>query len=162
MRRSGLGTVIVLCALTTPIGSAGAEEDPNDLAAAEAEAPPVRLSYDEYRRNELEFLAGRSRIALISTSVAAAVGGALVAPALVTECVRITSSSSFDDIRCSTAGKALLGVGIPILVAGALGVIISGTMFGVRRGKIRNLDNRIAYEKSSAIRWDPSRAVFEF
>lgn len=162
MRRSGLGTVIVLCALTTPIGSAGAEEDPNDLAAAEAEAPPVRLSYDEYRRNELEFLARRSRIALISTSAAAAVGIALVAPAFAAECVRVASSSSFDDVRCSGTGKALLGVGVPFLAAGVLGIIISGTMFGVRKGKIRNLDNRIAYEKSSAVRWDPSRAVFEF
>ena len=161
MRRATIGILALLCASATSLGNARAQEAAVDVSA-EAVPTPARLSYDEYRRNELEFLAGRSRIALISTSVAAAVGGVLVAPALVTECVRITSSSSFDDIRCSTAGKALLGIGIPILVAGALGVIISGTMFGVRKGKIRNLDNRIAYEKSSAIRWNPSRAVFEF
>jgi uncharacterized integral membrane protein len=161
MRRATIGILALLCASAASLGSARAQDASGD-ASSEAVLPPARLSYDEYRLNELEFLAGRSRIALISTSVAAAVGGALVAPALVTECVRITSSSSFDDIRCSTAGKALLGIGIPILVAGALGVIISGTMFGVRRGKIRNIENRIAYEKSSAIRWDPSRAVFEF
>jgi hypothetical protein len=167
MRRATIGILALLCASATSPGSATAQDAAADALSEaplppEAKLPQARLSYDEYRRNELEFLAGRSRIALISTSVAAAVGGVLVAPALVTECVRITSSSSFDDIRCSTAGKALLGIGIPILVAGALGVIISGTMFGVRKGKIRNLDNRIAYEKSSAIRWNPSRAVFEF
>ena len=167
MRRATISILALLCAFAAPLGSAKAQDAAADASAEaplppEAVPPPARLSYDEYRLNELEFLAGRSRIALISTSVAAAVGGALVAPALVTECVRITSSSSFDDIRCSTAGKALLGVGIPILVAGALGVIISGTMFGVRRGKIRNIENRIAYEKSSAIRWNPSRAAFEF
>ena len=162
MRCSGLGTVIVLCALTAPVGSAGAEEDPNDLAAAEVELPPARLSYDEYRRNELEFLARRSRIPLISSSAAVAVGIALVVPALAAECVRVASSSSVDDVRCTQTGKALLGVGVPFLAAGVLGIIISGTMFGVRKGKIRNLDNRIAYEKSSAVRWDPSRAVFEF
>lgn len=161
MRRSSWGTVILLCALTAPVGSAGAEEAPND-SAAEVESPLARLSYDEYRRNELEFLAKRSRIALISSSAAAAVGIALVAPALAAQCVRVASSSSFDDVRCSQTGKALLGVGVPFLAAGVLGIIISGTMFGVRKGKMRNLDNRIAYEKSSAVRWDPSRAVFEF
>lgn len=161
MRRSSWGTVVLLCALTAPVGSAGAEEAPND-SAAEVESPLARLSYDEYRRNELEFLAKRSRIALISSSAAAAVGIALVAPALAAQCVRVASSSSFDDVRCSQTGKALLGVGVPFLAAGVLGIIISGTMFGVRKGKMRNLDNRIAYEKSSAVRWDPSRAVFEF
>jgi len=161
MRRATIGILALLCASAASLGGASAQEAAADTSA-DAALPPARLSYDEYRRNELEFLAGRSRITLISTSVAAVVGGALVAPALAAECVRITSSSSFDDIRCSTTGKALLGIGIPILVAGALGIIISGTMFGVRKGKIRNINNRIAYEKSTAVRWDPSRAVFEF
>lgn len=161
MRHSTSGILAFLCASVASFGSAGAQEATGD-ASAEAALPPARLSYDEYRRNELEFLARRSRTALISSSAVAAVGIALVVPALATECVRVTSSSSFDDVRCTSTGKALLGVGVPILIAGALSVIISGTMFGVRKGKIRNLDNRIAYEKSSAIRWDPSRAVFEF
>ena len=161
MRSATLVILVLLCTSAALLGEAGAQEAADDTLAKTALAP-VRLSYDEYRRNELQFLAKRSRTALISSSAAAAVGAALVAPALVAECVRVTSSSSFDDVRCSSTGKALLGVGIPVLVAGVVGIIISGTMFGVRKGKIRNLDNRIAYERSSAVRWDPSRALFEF
>ena len=161
MRRSTTGILILLCASLAPLGGAIAQEAASGASASPAE-PPARLSYDEYRLNELEFLAKRSRIGLFSTSAAAAVGVALVTPAFVNECVRVASSSSFDDIRCSGTGKALLGVGVPFLAAGVVGIIISGTMFGVRKGKIRNLENRIAYEKSSAVHWDPSRSVFVF
>jgi hypothetical protein len=164
MRRTTSGILILLCASLAPLaapGSAAAHE-----AASQAETtatqPAPRISYDEYRRSELELLAKRSRIALFSTSAAAAVGVALVTPALVKDCVRVASSSSFDDVRCSGRGKTLLGIGVPFLAAGVLGIIISGTMFGVRKGKIRHIDHRLAYEKSNAVRWDPSRIAFVF
>lgn len=145
----------------TIFSTASAQESSNKTAT-ELEAPVEQLSYEEYRRNELEFLAKRSRTALISTSAVAAVGVALVAPALAIDCVRVASSSSFDDVRCSSRGKALLGVGIPFLVAGATGVMVTAIMFGVRKGKIRHLEDRIAYEASRAVRWDPARSVFVF
>ena len=161
MRRSIPSLLVLLCASLAQPSSVAAHDPVREATATPTQTPP-RISYDEYRRNELEFLAKRSRIALFSSSAAAAVGVALVTPAAVNECVRVASSSSFDDVRCSATGRTLLGLGIPLLVAGALGIIISGTMFGVRKGKIRNLEDRFAYEKSSAFRWDPSRTAFVF
>ncbi len=161
MRRSISSLLVLLCASLAQPSSVAAHDPVREATATPTQAPP-RISYDEHRRNELEFLAKRSRIALFSSSAAAAVGVALVTPAAVNECVRVASSSSFDDVRCSATGRTLLGLGIPLLVAGALGIIISGTMFGVRKGKIRNLEDRFAYEKSSAFRWDTSRTAFVF
>jgi hypothetical protein len=161
MRRSIPSLLVFLCASFAQASGVAAHDPASEATASSTPALP-RISYDEYRRNELEFLAKRSRIALFSSSAAAAVGVALVTPAAVNECVRVASSSSFDDVRCSVTGKTLLGLGIPFLVAGALGIIISGTMFGVRKGKIRNLEDRFAYEKSNAFRWDPSRTAFVF
>lgn len=165
MRPSISGVLLFSCAALVPLGAARAQEAPSEAAPSQTAAPaeaPARLSYDEYRLSELEFLAKRSRIALYSTSAAAAVGIALVTPAFVNECVRVASSSSFDDIRCSNTGRVLLGVGVPFLAAGVLGILISGTMLGVRQGKIRHIEDRMAYEKSRAVRWDPSRSVFVF
>ncbi len=161
MKTSIPSILFLLCASLAQPSSAAAHDSGSEVEASAAQAPP-RISYDEYRRNELEFLAKRSRIALFSSSAAAAVGVALVTPAAVNECVRVASSASFDDVRCSLTGKTLLGIGIPMLAAGAIGIIISGTMFGVRKGKIRNLEDRFAYEKSRAVRWDPSRTAFVF
>ncbi|MDH3654281.1 MAG: hypothetical protein OEN21_08440 [Myxococcales bacterium] len=161
MRRAIRVLFVFLCASLAQASTVAAH-DPAIEAKATPTQAPQRISYDEYRRDELEFLAKRSRIALFSTSAAAAVGVALVTPALVNECVRIASSSSFDDVRCSATGRTLLGVGVPFLVAGVVGIIISGTMFGVRKGRIRRLEDRIAYEKASVIRWDPARTAFVF
>lgn len=161
MRRSIPSILVLLCASLAQPSGVAAHDPGSEVDASPAHATP-RISYDEYRRNELEFLAKRSRIALFSASAAAAVGIALVTPAAVNECVRVASSASFDDVRCSRTGKTLLGLGIPLLAAGAVGIIISGTMFGVRKGKIRNLEDRFAYDKSSAFRWDPSRTAFVF
>lgn len=161
MRRSISCLLVFLCASLAQSSSVAAHDAASEAKATSTQAPR-RISYDEYRRDELEFLSKRSRIALFSTSAAAAVGIALVTPALVNECVRVASSSSFDDVRCSATGKTLLGVGVPFLAAGVLGIIISGIMFGVRKGKIRNLEHRIAYEKAGAIRWDPARTAFVF
>lgn len=153
---------LTLFALLSGFFSGASAQEAQGEASVELEVPRERLSYEEYRRNELHYLAKRSQKALISTSAAAAVGIALVAPAAVRECVRIVSSSSFDDVRCSSTGSVLLGIGVPILVAGATGVLVTAIMLGVRKGKARNLEDRIAYEQSRAIRWDPARAVFEF
>lgn len=161
MLRSTFGLLVFLATALAQLGSAAAHDASSEATATTSPASP-RLSYDEYRRNELEFLAKRSRIALFTTSAAAAVGVALVTPALVNECVRVASSSSFDDVRCSGTGKTLLGIGVPFLAAGVLGIIISGTMFGVRKGKIRHIENRLAYENARAIRWDPSQTAFVF
>ena len=131
-----------------------------DAAGVTPEA--TTLSYDEYRLEELQYVAKRSRKALIGTSAAAAVGIALVTPALVKECVRVSSSASVDDLRCSSRGRILLGVGAPILIAGATGMLVTAILYGVRKGKIKSIENRLAYQRHHAIHWDPRRGVLAF
>ena len=133
--------------------------------AIEAPAPATpshELTYEEFRRDQLEYLAKRSRRWLIGSAAATAAGIALVTPAAVNECVRVASSASYDDLRCSTTGQALLGVGIPLLIAGATGVLVTAIMLGTRKGKIRHIDDRRAYEQSRAMRWDPVSSRFVF
>jgi len=121
-------------------------------------------SYDEFRQRELHESSRRSRNALIGLSASTAVGAALLFPGYARQCVVIQANSTgtTDQLRCSAAGKALVGVGLPLFVGGVIGVLISGIMFGVRKGKLRRLEDRMAYEKSRAVRWDPRTSRFVF
>jgi hypothetical protein len=55
-----------------------------------------------------------------------------------------------------------VGIGYPLFIGGIIGVMITGIMFGVRKGKLRRLNDRIAYDKSRAVRWDPAASRFVF
>lgn len=124
-------------------------------------APGYKLTYEEYRIQELERGARRSRNALIGTSVAAAVGLALVIPASSSQCNSVMVDGK-DQYECSRAGNALLGVGSPLVFGGLTGALVSGIMLGVRKGKLRRLNDSFSYPKSRAVRWDDrsSRLVF--
>jgi hypothetical protein len=122
--------------------------------------PIDKRTYEEYRRDELEVLARRSRNALIGLSAATAVGTALVFPGLARQCFTVVVNG-LEELRCSTAGSLLVGFGMPLYVGGITGVLISGIMFGVRRGKIRRLNDKIEYRKR-AVQWDPRTSRFVF
>jgi hypothetical protein len=119
------------------------------------------MTYDEHRRDELEQSSRRSRNALIGTAAATVVGAALLFPGLVNQCVVIDFQTT-SELRCTSAGKALVGIGFPLYVGGLTGVLITGIMFGVRKGKLRRLEHRMAYDKSRAVRWDPASSSFVF
>lgn len=119
-------------------------------------------SYDEFRLEELTGLARRSRNALIGTSAATVVGAVLWFPAAATQCYEVPTFDSTQAIRCTTGGKVMLGFGLPLFWGGLTGVLISGIMFGVRKGKLRRLKDKIARERLSGLRWDPSRSSFVF
>lgn len=117
-------------------------------------------SYDEYRRRELQRGIKRTRTALIVTSASLAVGLSLVIPAFTSDnCVQ---NDFNNDINCTKTGKALLGVGWPFLAVGFWGAIVSGIMLGVRKGKVRRLDERIAYQNRAKFHFDPERGAFVF
>lgn len=154
-----LASSLLVAALSA--GGASAQ-DTAPVTSTETTPASGRLSYEEYRLGELEYLTKRSRNGMISSSAVTAVGIALVTPAWVKECVRVASSSSFDDVRCSSTGKVLLGVGFPILIAGATGLIVTAILFGVRKGKMRSIQERLTYERHRAVHWDPERSAFAF
>lgn len=49
-----------------------------------------------------------------------------------------------------------------VLGAGFFGTIVTGIMLGVRRGKLRRLDDRHRQQSSPAVSWDPDRGRFVF
>lgn len=117
-------------------------------------------SYEEYRKQELQRGIKRTRTALIITSASFAVGLSLVVPAFTSDnCVQ---NEFNDNFRCTTTGKALLGVGWPFLAVGFWGALVSGIMLGVRKGKVRRLDEKIAYQSRAKFRFDPERGAFVF
>jgi len=125
------------------------------------QAPAPARSYEEYKRDELARSARQSRNALIGLSASTVVGTALLFPALANQCYTFDLQGD-TTIRCTTAGKVMLGLGWPLFLGGITGVLISGIMFGVRQGKLRRLNDRLAHQKSRAVRWDPSRSRFVF
>ncbi len=142
-------------ASSTPAGEAPVVEAPPGDAA------PLQKSYEEYKRDTLEKSALRSRNALIGTAAATVVGTALVFPALANQCFRFNVTGT-NNIRCTKGGKAMLGIGWPLFFGGMTGVVVTAIMFGVRKGKLRRLDDRMAYEKARAVRWDPVGSRFVF
>lgn len=150
-------TLALLSAFSTT--SARAQEE-LDLTLQPDTAAGYKLSYEEFKIQELERTSLRSRNALIGTSVAAAVGLALVIPASG-QCDSVQVNGE-DQWKCTRAGDALLGVGSPLVFGGLTGALVSGIILGVRKGKLRRLNDSLAYPKARAVRWDErsSRLVF--
>lgn len=121
------------------------------------------LDYDQYRLDTLRDQARRSRNALIGLSAATVVGAVLLFPGIATQCESIQNfDSTYDQYQCSPGGWALVSIGGTLFAGGLTGVLITGIMFGVRQGKIRRLEDRIAFQKSRAVQWDPLRGSFVF
>ena len=116
---------------------------------------------DEYRLEELQTRARRSRNALIGLSAASVVGTALAFPGRINQCFVVRFLDGTEELRCTSAGKAMVGLGWPLFFGGLTGVLISGIMFGVRQGKVRRLSDQIEREKR-AFRWDPATSAFVF
>jgi hypothetical protein len=123
--------------------------------------PGYELSYEEFKLSELERTARRSRNALIGTSAAAAVGLLLVIPAASSQCQSIEVGGE-TDYQCTSAGNALLGVGSPLVIGGLTGALVSGIILGVRKGKMRRLNDSFQPTKQRAVRWDERSSRFVF
>jgi len=156
LRTALIVAVILVSAL--PLAVARAQEQPTLTLDLEPAGAP-QLTYEEFKIEELERGALRSRNALIGTSVAAAVGLALVIPAWG-QC-ESTEVNGKDEYDCTRAGSALYGVGSPLLLGGLTGAVVSGIILGVRKGKLRRLNDTFS-PKARAVRWDErsSRLVF--
>lgn len=131
-------------------------------AVTDPPGPALPLSFDEYRLEEMRRRARVSRNALIGTSVTAAVGAALFSPGVVTQCGRVDRFDGTDEIVCSTAGAFLVGFGTPLLFGGGVGMVATGIVLGVRKGKIRKLKTRLGAPTARKVRWNPKTATFVF
>ncbi|MGB5223113.1 MAG: hypothetical protein WBN60_18930, partial [Polyangiales bacterium] len=129
-----ISLALALTAATQPTSALA--DDQLDLTLEPDAAPAYKLSYEEYRLEELERTSKRSRNALIGTSAAAAVGLLLVIPAASSQCSSVEVGGE-SDYQCTSAGDTLLKVGSPLVIGGLTGALVSGIILGVRKGKMR-------------------------
>ena len=76
--------------------------------------------------------------------------------------VEIDGQSSYE---CTRTGDALIRAGSPLVIGGLTGAVVSGIILGVRKGKMRRLNDSIAVSSSSkkrAVQWDERRSRFVF
>ena len=161
-RISLLWVALLLLAANAEAQDSTPSNDSTVVTAPPTDSPSVapRPSYEELRRAELKTGIKRTRTALIATSASFAVGLSLVIPAFTSDsCVQ---NDFTNEVNCNAAGRALLGVGIPFLSVGSWGMLVSGIMLGVRKGKVRRLDERIAYQSRAKLWWDPHQSKFVF
>ena len=147
--------------LVASLGDSRAQAEDLDLTLDPDLMPAAEITYEEYKLQELERTARRSRNALIGTSVAAAVGLALVIPATSGQCrsVEIDGKSEYE---CTRTGDTLLRVGSPLVIGGLTGAVVSGIILGVRKGKIRRLNDSFGATRGRAFRWDERSSRFVF
>lgn len=161
MRALALATLVAL--LPTAFGGTARADDEIILWLPEPNPEP-KLAYEQFQLEALERKAKRSRNALIGTSAAAAVGLALVLPAASSQCesVEIDGKSSYE---CTRTGDALIRAGSPLVIGGLTGAVVSGIILGVRKGKMRRLNDSVSASSSSkkrAVQWDERRSRFVF
>lgn len=160
MRTFSVATLVAL--MTAALGSSASADDEIILWLPEPNPEP-ELAYQEFQLEELERKSKRSRNALIGTSVAAAVGLALVLPAASSQCesVEANGQSSYE---CTRTGDALIRAGSPLVIGGLTGAVVSGIILGVRKGKIRRLNDSFAASSSKkrAVQWDERKGRFVF
>ena len=158
-----LGVALLLIALER-----GARADESMVTAPPPDAQylgnerPVqtRQTWEEYEYESLKRDARRSRNALIGTSAATLAGFGL-AMGFSWKCAEYNPPPG-SDRWCSTRGQeAGLTIGAMMFWGGAIGALTTGIMLGVRKGKMRRLDDQIRLGQS-ALHWDPVRSRFAF
>ncbi|MFW2390155.1 MAG: hypothetical protein ACN4G0_17595 [Polyangiales bacterium] len=139
---------------------ADASDQELDLTLTLDEPVEPALTYLDFERTVLEESARRSRNALIGTSAAAAVGAALFFP-LAANCIEISLVEGAPP-KCGRGAEAGVVISTMVLTGGMVGTIVTGIMYGVRKGKLRRLDDRAKYGRGRAVRFDADRGSFVF
>jgi hypothetical protein len=107
-------------------------------------------SHAQLERAELERDVTRSRNALIGTSVALAVGTAVLFP-VTAHCLQYENQE-----RCGRGAEAAFVASSIVFTSGLVGTIVTGAMFGARKAKLRRLRD------SRALSFDPERGALVF
>jgi hypothetical protein len=134
-------------------------EHPDFTLVIEEPADRELLYYD-FKRQQLEESARRSRNALIGLGATLAVGAAVYFP-LAVRCIVVYAPEGSQP-ACGRGAEAGFITSGFVLGAGFFGTIVTGIMLGVRKGKLRRLDDRHRQRDLRAVSWDPDRGRFEF
>lgn len=142
------------------------------VAAQEAPPPAVVITtspnqvspspgYFQYELEEATERSRRVRVALISTSAVFGVG-IILAGIGASQC-QVIQRINQDEILCNRAGEVLVPLGGAFIAAGAIGMITSGIMLGVRNKQKREIERDMRrHYYGGRLQWDiPSgRLVF--
>jgi uncharacterized membrane protein YdbT with pleckstrin-like domain len=165
MKRFTAGTIWVVFLTASFAADAHAQDEmvteTPSAQTAELEDPVLQAkTYEQFRYESLQRSARRSRNALIGTSAALTVG-TILAFSFAAACVDYNVPA--DSTRaCSTAGQeAGLNIGAIMFMGGLIGTLTTGIMLGVRKGKLRRMDDK-PRPGQAAVRWDPKRSRFVF
>ena len=146
------------------VSPVAAQEAPPPAVVITTSPNPVSPSpgYYQYELEDAKERSRRVRVALISTSAVFGVG-IILAGIGASQCEIIQRFNQPDDILCNTAGDVLLPLGGAFIGAGAIGMITSGIMLGVRNKQKREIERDMRrHYYGGRLQWDiPSgRLVF--
>jgi hypothetical protein len=150
-----------IAVLVSPLQAQAQTQDTEaaELFAASQVSEPSPEELQAFRDLEqMDEQIRRTRIALLSTTGAFGLGLAL-SIAGASQC----QDDRFDgDLVCNTAGKALWGIGGSSLIGGAVGMLTSGIMLGVRQRKRRGREREIRTYSEQRLHWDLESARLVF
>ena len=124
--------------------------------------PSRTQGYQQYELEEANKGIRNTRNALIATSALGLVG-MIVGATAFRHCEFIYYNfNQPDDLVCTQRGDALFAAGGTIFGLAAIGMITSGIMLGVRKGKRRRLRREIQSQQGAHLRWNVESARLEF
>jgi hypothetical protein len=120
-----------------------------------------RQVYFDYDLAEAQERSKRVRNALIGTSAVFGVG-VILGSAGWSQCEVIRISRS-DELFCNRAGDVLLPLGGTFLAFGAIGMITTGIMLGVRNKQKRDIERQMRrHYYGTRLHWDVEAGRFVF
>jgi len=146
------------------VSPVAAQEAPPPAVVITTSPNPVSPSpgYYQYELEDARERSRRVRVALISTSAVFGVG-LILAGIGASQCQVVQRFNQPEDLLCNTAGDVLLPLGGAFMGAGAIGMITSGIMLGVRNKQKREIERDMRrHYYGGRLQWDiPSgRLVF--
>ena len=143
---------------------AGSAEQPTVSAPSEVvvqtptEQPVTMDEVLEFKLKEASDRSRRVRIALISTTGAFVVGMILAAAWAGSNC----DSSNNVSVCNNDKQQGLSGTGAFFLGAGAIGMITTGIMLGVRNKRWRDLERQAHKRRQANLHWDTESGLLRF
>ena len=134
---------------------------PNESLGSQGYPSPTQ-GYQQYELEEANKGIRNTRNALIATSALGLVG-TIVGATAFRHCQFIYYNVNRpDDLVCTQRGDALFAAGGTIFGLAAIGMITSGIMLGVRKGKRRRLRREIQRSQGAHLQWNVESARLEF
>lgn len=170
MSRTSFLPVLICGALVATAASASAQQTSGDTPS-QADTPSMVIAspqpsssqaWLERELDDAETRVRRTRNALIGTSVGFAVG-IVLAGAAASQCESFTNIQGNEDIRCNSAGEALIATGATISGLSIIGMITSGAMLGVAKRNKRELEREIRRGYyGGRLQWDAAKGALTF